>query len=262
MDTFERAVNETVLSGVAPLQLSYVGVFDGYGECPVAYRARTTLFTTATGAIENGRDLAQADAALGILLTQRALAHAIRCMQTLLDHERTTRWIAVEAAASLLTADDAYALLSDVLQQENCHCAERICLEFPPYVVGLDRAKVRRNIADIKSLGLLVALAPITQDFALTTLLDVPMDYVVLDASVTALATDRNKAGVLAAMIGLLHTMGASVVADGVKSDEEIRELTAVECFGFVPDRIYRGEFMLPMGARTQAEIEADEEGV
>ena len=260
MDMFERTVNATVLSGIAPLELQYVGVFDGYSECPVAYRAHTVLFTTETGVLDDLADFA--DQEVGIRLTLRNVAHAIRSMQALLDAGRTTGWISVEASASLLLSDDVYATLEAVLTAEHCECAERICLEFPPYVMGLDRAKVRRGFADIKALGLLISLAPITAEFALAGLMDVPVDQVVLSPDLTALASDRNKAGVLAATIALLNTMGVSVVALGAVDDDQIRELTTVECFGFVPTTDYTGEFLLPLGARAFKDIQADEEGI
>lgn len=260
MDMFEHTVNSTVLSGVAPLALQFVGVFDGYSECPVAYRAHTALFTTETGVLDDLSDFAEQE--VGVRLTLRNLAHGIRSMQALLDAGRSTRWIGVEASASLLLEDDVYTLLGDVLRAEHCECAERICLEFPPYVMGYDRTKVSQSFADIKALGLQIALAPVTAEFAMSSLMDVPVDYVVLSPALTALATDRNRAGVLAAVIGLLKTMDVSVVAEGVSGDDEIRELTTVECFGFVPTTAYRGEFLLPLGARALSEIKADEEGV
>lgn len=261
MDMYERTVNETVLSGIAPLQLTYLGVFDGFGECPVAYRAHTALFTTATGIIDDPMNVVKEDE-LGILVTLRALAHAIRCMETLLDRNRTTQWIAVEASGQLLLADDAYGMLVEVLEAEHCRDAKRICLEFPPYVMGLDRAKVQKSMRDVKAAGLSIGIATIDKAFAASELMDLPVDYVVLDKELSALATDRNKTGVLAAMIAFMHTMDVQCVADGVSDDDQIRELTAVECFGFVPAENYVGEFMLPMGYREEEAILADEEGV
>ena len=53
------------------------------------------------------------------------------------------------------------------------------------------------------------------------------------------------------------------VIAEGVHNDDEIRELTSVECFGFIPAKDYKGEFMLPLGARGKDEVLLDtEDGV
>ena len=254
MNVFERTVNETVLSGIAPLQQNYFGVFDGYVEHPLAYRAHTTLFTTASGTVDEIRDLVN-DNELGVRLSLRNLAHAIRTMQELSDKDHTIRWISVEASLSLLKNKDALALISDVLEKEHCEDASKICLEFLPYKSDDDFEQIKIGMADVKACGLMIGIAPIGQNFAISTLVDLPIDYVVLSEEMTALATDRNKPGVLAALIGLLHTMNIQVIAEGVDNDDQIRELTAVECFGFLPLPTYTGEFMLPMGSLSRDEI-------
>lgn len=261
MDTFERMVNETVHSGIAPLQQSYVGVFDGYGECPVAYCGSTALFTAATGVVEAYR-AAVADTDTGMRLSLRNLAHGIRCMHQLQAAGRTTRWVSAEAYLALLTSDEAYASLQGVLDAEHCDAPERLVLAFDAASLAGRLVEVRQRLEEIRSLGLCVALTGVTADFALPLLADVRVDYVFFAPTFTALTTDRNKPGVFSAVVGLLHTMGVGVVAEGVVDDDQIRELTAVECFGFLPAADYSGEFLLPKGARDMADILRDEEGV
>ena len=261
MSVFENDVNETVLSGIAPLQQRYVGVFDGYVECPEAYVARTELFSSVNGTMKEIRELID-DKEIGVRVTMRNLAHGIRTMQALRDKGRTTRWLSIEASTSLLLCDDVFSMLDEVIKSESFTEPERICFEFLPSIMNADREKVQKGLADVKAAGFLIAIAPIDRDFALSLLMDMPVDYVVLSKEMTALTTDRNKPGFLAAMIGLLQTMRISVVADGVKNDDEIRELTTVECFGFIPTEDYSGEFLLKANARTEEEILSDEEGV
>ena len=261
MDMYERTINDTVLSGVAPVRLTYQGVFDGYGECPVAYLAHTALFTTATGVIDDPMTPTKDDE-LGVLVTLRAVAHAMRTVEAMLDKERTTRWIAVEASEQLLLCANTFDLLSEVIEREHCRDPKRICLAFSPDVMGLDRAAVQQGLKDIRAAGLTVAITGIDKSFALSELMDLAVDYVVLDRSLSDLSTDRNRVGVLAALIALLHTMDVQCVAYGVVNDDQIRELGAVECFGFVPSEEYRGEFMLPIGYRDKEAVLGDEEGV
>ena len=261
MDQFEKIVNETLLSGIAPLQQHYVGIFDGYGECPIAYRSYTDLFTASTGVIEESRGKID-QKAIGARISIRNVVHGIRTMQNLIDQGRTTKWISVEASTSLLMEEDLFTSLDEVLKKESFSQTEKICLMFSPSVMKVESELVRKGMADIKALGLKIALGPITKEFALSSIMDLPIDVVVLASELTLLATDRNKPGVLGAMIALLHTMGVSVVAEGVENDDQIRELTTVECFGFIPTLSYRGEFLLPLGKRTEEEIEKDEESV
>lgn len=261
MDVFERTVNETVLSGIAPVQLHYAGIYDGYTECPLAYMAHTVLFAAPVGTLEDCRPLAD-DREVGIRLSLAAVVHACRTLSALEDAGRHTCWLSVEGTTSLVLAPDVYDRLTAVLAAEHCVDAGRICVQLPSTVLGLDRAAVRRGLADIKAAGVRIALAPIDADCALVGLMDLPVDIVVLAPALTALATDRNKAGVLAAIAGLVHTMNIAVVADGVTDDDQIRELTAVECLGFVPAPTYSGEFMLPLGLRSAEDILRDEEGV
>ena len=254
---FERIVNETVLSGVAPVNLRYFGVFNGYDERPEALKSQTSIFTSQTGVIE---DLSSVTGERGARLTIRNIVHAIRFLQELSDKDVNIEWISVQANVSLLDEEDVYSALKSVVDAEKCASPEKIRLEFPVEVFDLDRDKVKKGFSDVKASGLGVAISPITAEFALPILMDVPVDHVVLSQKLTALATDRNKTGVLTAIIALLHTMGLKVVADGVANDDEIRELTAVECFGFIPAPEYKGEFMLPLGAMEKGKIKFDEE--
>ena len=261
MNEFETKVNETVLSGIAPLQQRFVGVFDGYVECPEAYIAHTQLFSSASGTIDNVRDLIDNDE-IGVRVTIRNLTHGIRTMQSLRDNGRTTSFIGIEASASLLKEEDVSVLLEEVVGKERFSEPERICFIFTPSIMSEDRDIVKKGLSDVKALGFMIAIAPVNADFAVSAMMDLPVDYVILSKDLTALATDRNKTGVLAAMIGLLHAMRIGVIADGVNDDDEIRELTTVECFGFIPTEEYTGEFLLKAGERTMEDILTDEEGV
>lgn len=259
MDAFERIVEETVRSGIAPCGQRYEGIFDGYSELPFAFRSSAYPFTTASGVIENALEKAEGTET-GARLSMRGIVRAMRLVTELSSKKSNVRMIVVRVTGSMLDGEDLFSALVAAMEEEGFEETDKVCLEFPVSILEKEKSALKRAISEIKAAGFKVAVSPIKKDFAFAALTEIKFDYVFLSPELTALAEDRSNVGVLAAIIALLHTMGVGVIAEGVMSDDVIRELTAVECAGLIPSEGFNGEFVLPTGITDEKYVLSFEE--
>lgn len=266
MKLFDRMVTETVRSGNEPLKLTYVGIYDGHLGQAIAYRTQTEVFCVSMGALSQSYvekvDLAEA----GKYLTLRNFVHAVRELKELDRADKKPEWVSVKASASFLLSEGLYDEMNRLLEEEAFTSPEKICFEFRRSIFTADREGVRRGLTDLKTIGFRTMIGNFATDgFPITTLLDVPVDYVVLTPEVTALALDRNKEDVLPSLVRFLRSMNVQTIAAGVQNDAEIKELNKMECYGILPREDYKGRFALPLrvkGAYDCKDVVATEEGI
>ena len=267
MDVFEKTVIETTRSGIAPLSMGYIGIYNGYAEFPIAYRGEASVFTTATGVVERAADKAEGTAT-GVKLSIRAAVHAIRLMRELIDRDSPVKIVFVKACASLFYENELSETLSSVISAEDLASPEKICLEFSAAALGgaLGNAEgveaLKRGFSEIKAAGFTAAISGVSDKFPFALLADIKPDHVFLSPEITAMSQDRTKKGVLEAIIALMHTIGVKVIAEGVESDEAIRDLISVEAFGFIPSEGYTGGYVFQKGVMSDAEVLEEAEGV
>lgn len=251
MELFDKIVTETVRSGNEPLKLTYVGIYDGHLGRSIAYRTQTEIFSASFGTVSQ-ESAEKADLTpTGCSLTERNVIHAARELKTIMEAGIAPEWISVKASTSFLLSENPYDVLAGILDKEQCDKPEKICFEFNRNIFGADREKVRKSLADLKTLGFKTLLGNFATDgFPITTLLDVPVDHVVLTPEVTALALDRNKEDVLPSLVRFLRSMNVQTIAAGVRDDAEIKELNKMECYGLLPVESYTGRFTFSLVAK------------
>lgn len=251
MKLFDRVVTETVRSGNEPLKLTYVGIYDGHLGEAIAYRTQTELFCSSVGALKQSYVDTVDFTEVGADLTFRNVVHAIRELSKLNAAEKFPEWVSVKASASFLLSDGLYEAMTKVVEDEGLKKPEKICFEFEKSIFSADREGVRKGLTDLKTIGFKTMIGNFATDgFPITTLLDVPVDYVVLTPEVTALALDRNKTDVLPALVRFLRSMNVETIAAGVESDAAIKELNKMECFGILPSEDYHGRFSMNLRAK------------
>ena len=113
--------------------------------------------------------------------------------------------------------------------------------EFPPTRLELevtesalvgDLALARRLLEEIKALGVKLALDDFGTGYSsLRHLQLLPFDKLKIDQSfVGAMATDRESAKIVSAVVGLGHSLGLSTVAEGVETEEVAELLRGLGC--------------------------------
>lgn len=247
MDLFDKLVEETLSSGIEPLQLSFTRIYNLHTGYPIAYRTDTTLFSTVCGELSQKDYAAEIEGTtIGTNLTLKNIKKAIKCIKKFKENDRKVLWISVKSTASFLTDNDVHATLTKVFAEMKFDEADKLCLEFDRAICFADREKVQKGIADLKVLGVRSMIGDFDQNnFPMTALTTLPVDIVVLSPEITAIGQDRNKVGVLPALIRFVRSMNISVVAAGIETDDQIREMNKAECIGFIADENYRGKFEL-----------------
>ena len=101
---------------------------------------------------------------------------------------------------------------------------ESVAMEDPERTVGSLRA--------LKALGLMLSIDDFGTGYSsLAYLKLLPIDRLKLDRTfVTDIETDPNDAAICAATIGLAHTLGLTVVAEGVETQAQANYLVGLEC--------------------------------
>ena len=255
-EVLTKIIAETLSSGVEPLHRRYHGIYDGYGDVPIAYFTETEVFTTASGIVSDYKGAIE-NTEVGRRFSLSCIANAIRVARKLQSSDRQVSFITAEVTASFLKGNvlkDLEGLLDDDVKSEN------ICLTFTEKTLIEGGEKVAEGIADARGMGFSVAVYGFNGEESLSALMRVPVNYAFLSPEMTALSRDRNKPGVFTALIGLMRSLRVSTVLSGVESDDSIRDATAAGCFGIMPSNAYTGQFNFCKGGGELKDILSDGE--
>ena len=248
-EAITKIINQTLASGVEPLRRVYHGVFDGYEDLPVAYVTETEVFLTATGVIKNYEDAIE-EKEVGRRWSISNIAAAHRALTTIRENGKKANFVTAFVTKSFLegnVADDLAALAKDGVTGEG------VLLTFRESAL-LTSDQAKEGVATARAMGFQAALYGFNGAESLSGIAAAPVDFMFLSPEMTALSGDRDKPGLFNAIITLLRTLRASIVLCGVKTDDVIRDATAAECYGVMPDESYQGEFSFP-----KRELELDE---
>lgn len=160
--------------------------------------------------------------------------------------EQRVRVMAIEKAAALGIVGSGASLSinitpSAILEAERClgHtiaaaarvglAARRIVFEFSE-CARLDVDHARMIVATYNSHGFRTALDDFGNGYAgLTTLADVPTDFVKLDIGlIRRIDVSRERQTIVLGVVGMLHSLGRRVVAEGVETAEEMAVVRAL----------------------------------
>jgi EAL domain-containing protein (putative c-di-GMP-specific phosphodiesterase class I) len=110
----------------------------------------------------------------------------------------------------------------------------RLCLEITESVLMDDAASAVNSLWDLKALGLVLAIDDFGTGYSsLSYLRKFPVDVIKVDQSfVDGLGPDPEDSAVVAAIIGLAHTLELEAVAEGVETEEQLSRLRELGCHG------------------------------
>lgn len=242
--TLDGMINETVLSGIAPISLSFTKIYDGYSDRPCAYRGEMEIFTSDSGVLTQEAIKELDENPLGAELFKRALRKLFRVFIDSREIETPPAYFTVKAPIALLLEKDLYDTLKEIIKEEDLKEPEKIIFEFSQNILSKDRNMVKAGLKDIKAAGFLTAISGFGgEDFPATALFDINTDMVFLNPEMTARLTDRANSGAAMNLIVFVRSMGVEVISEGVKDDDTIRQLQKAEALGIIPEKSYEGEF-------------------
>ncbi len=107
-----------------------------------------------------------------------------------------------------------------------------LCLEITENTVAGDPERMIETLELLKGLGVMLSIDDFgTGQSSLAALDSYPVDMVKVDRTfVTPLGTDRQRARMLSAVIGLAHALELRAVAEGVETEAQLERLDEVGC--------------------------------
>ena len=157
--------------------------------------------------------------------------------------------VAVNVSAIELTRGRLFDTWSAVLDEFGVP-AECVELELTETAVIADRAHSFETLSRLKSLGLHIAIDDFGTGYSsLGYLQQLAVDKLKVDMSFVAdMTSNDGKASIVKAIIALGHSLGLSIVAEGVETIEQARHLHALQCDiiqGFLISQPLPGEEIL-----------------
>lgn len=235
-----ESVAKAVRAGVAPLELQYRAIRACNNQQSIAFRSEAVLNSLELGVLTQSQ-FAEAYAVsdpegVGLRVTDWAIARALEARSSFSDEEKTDMFVSVACPVAYAEQSDFYNRLKNLLKVSSYDPKKgaKLCLEFPDSLL-LSEKDVKTAMLDAKLLGVkTMIVCKDASSCPLMKLVEIPVDYVVLSAETTALLQSRNKPGVFAALVQLVHSLNAAVVADGVQTTEQMRQLTRLNCEGYI----------------------------
>jgi predicted signal transduction protein with EAL and GGDEF domain len=153
-------------------------------------------------------------------------------------------WPLMVAAGPLLGLGTMFAVVVMLLRNANGRTrvaqvlaehgvpAKQLCVEITESTFMADQARAHAVLGALREMGVRVAIDDFPTGYSsLAYLKSLPTDEVKIDRSfVHDLATDRDDAAIVRAIIGLSHDLGLDVTAEGVEDAETMRRLQEFGC--------------------------------
>jgi diguanylate cyclase (GGDEF)-like protein/PAS domain S-box-containing protein len=153
------------------------------------------------------------------------------------QHIQRSRFGAVNLAVSVnlsvrqLLALDIADLVGGVLERTGL-CPADLCLELTESVFMEDVDYFERTLSGIKNLGVHLAIDDFGTGYSsLSYLKRFPVDAVKVDrAFVDGLGTDAHDSALVGAIIAMADALGLEVTAEGVETDDQLKNLKTLQC--------------------------------
>lgn len=139
--------------------------------------------------------------------------------------------MAVNVSAIQIARDDVPAMLKDTLGAHNI-TPERVVLELTESAIVADPDRAARAMEAVRAIGATIALDDFGTGYSnLAYLQRLPIDVLKIDQSfVTGMLGDRDKIGIVRAVLSLAESLGLKTTAEGVETVELAQTLAALGC--------------------------------
>jgi diguanylate cyclase (GGDEF)-like protein len=172
------------------------------------------------------------DARLASRITQLMMANVARDLRRWLDLGMPVEHVGINLSAVDFQLGDLRSRLFATFEEAGVSL-KHIILEVTECVYLGDRDNVvATEIKELRRHGILVALDDFGTGYAsLTHLLTIPVDILKIDKSfVDGLSQSNGGAAIIKGILGIARDLGVRVVAEGVETLDQVRELRALGC--------------------------------
>lgn len=242
---YKHRVKRTLDSGVLPLVLRYDQINACDTRLPIAYRTKTLVRSTALGYLTPDEYMASCSKTeVGFRLAEWSVIEAMKHITRFVESGRKElQWISVRCPSEMVERVDLYEWMKRLMKRNRFRYPEKLCLEFDVSLLKKKTEAARIAVLDMKLLGVKTLLVGCGgADCPTSRIVQIPVDMVMLDPSVTRWTASRNKPQLVMSMIPYLKSMRTEVYAEGVQADEQIQQLSRFECIGYTVDPSYGGK--------------------
>lgn len=165
---------------------------------------------------------------IGAWVLERSCTHR---GQWLRDHPDKPLSLSVNVSVRQLMSPDFSSTVSAVLDKTEMDPTALI-LEITEGILIHDGARAAKVMAELKQLGVRLALDDFGTGYSsLSYLRQFPVDILKIDqVFIATMGHDPSAAAILAAIANLAHALGLSVIAEGVETVEQRREIITLGC--------------------------------
>lgn len=108
---------------------------------------------------------------------------------------------------------------------------DEVVLELTETIFSTHRVKIKKNIEDVRSWGVQVAMDDFGTGYSsLARLKDLPIDYLKLDRVFIVDLIERDGKEIIKPLISLANALGKKVIAEGIETEEQFKILKELGC--------------------------------
>ncbi len=243
MITHSKYLEMAIASGILPMETRYSQINHPYRKVPIAYRSFTYLNSIVSGVVPPEKYSYASDATeLGVRLSRFNIEAAMRAVRKMESAGRKIEFITARCSPSLALEADLYEWMRALMEENNFDEPDKICLEFPQSLLYENAERVKLSLLGMRLLKVRTMISGCgADDCPVANLIDLPVDFVLLDPRLTQMLSSRVKNRVVLQFIQFLRALPTDIVADGTLNDEQIASLSRSDCFGYIPASNYSG---------------------
>ena len=235
LDARVSLIDETLKSGLAPIELMATPIRSLVTDLPIAYRTSLRINSIEVGVINPEQYDPVASR------TSPCVSLALWKFRRVCDLARDYREIStaigfftVRTPPRILTKGKIADLVETVLKDADYDNPSNVCFEFPRESVFSDTEAMANGLRVLRSYGIKSALVGYGDEFCpAPRLASLPFDYVMLDETVLRDLVDPEKERSVEALVNYVSTFGVECIALGRSTAQESERLVRIRAFGY-----------------------------
>ena len=238
MEEFDARVSlidETLNSGLDPIELLASPINSPVTNLPIAYRTRLRINSVEVGVIQPEQyDPVASRTSQCVSLALWNFRRVCDLAKDLREISSAIGFFTVRTPPRILTKGKIADLVETVLRDADYDSPSNICFEFPRESVFSDTEAMANGLRALRSYGIKSALVGYGDEFCpAPRLASLPFDYVMLDEAVLQDLMNPEKERSVEALVNYISTFGAEYIALGKTNAAECERLIRIRAFGY-----------------------------
>ena len=235
LDARVSLIDETLKSGLAPIELMATPIRSLVTDLPIAYRTSLRINSIEVGVINPEQyDPVASRTSQCVSLALWNFRRACDLARDYREISTAIGFFTVRTPPRILTKGKIADLVETVLKDADYDNPSNVCFEFPRESVFSDTEAMANGLRVLKSYGIKSALVGYGDEFCpAARLASLPFDYVMLDETVLRDLMDPEKQRSVEALVNYVSTFGVECIALGRSTAQESERLVRIRAFGY-----------------------------